>query len=252
MESFGWNSYTKKMREFLNRPLSVGAFSKEIAEMICLKGEVGDQEEGNWFQIEVMVDTTDGVIADVKYLFFGPTNLLLALEASSRFLVRKNVRQAAKISIDILDRFLRDQDSVPALTNKQTPYFMFVVEGVLEALSKAPSIEVSEYTTPFSGIDGATTKNFQENWEELTDQKRMEILEEVFEEHIRPYLAIDEGGVEILEIEEKTRVKIAYSGNCTSCFSAIGGTLQGIQNVLVERIHPKITVIPDLKNLQLS
>lgn len=252
MEIFSWNRYTKKMHEFLKRPLSIGTFGKEPLGMICLAAESGSKEEGNWFQIQVIVDTLDGVIADSKFLFFGPTILLVALESVSRFMVRKNIKQAKKITTEILDRFLRDQESIAALNEKQTPYFLFVIEGVLEALAKAPEIQVSEYSTPLEGIEMHSLETMREDWDELTDAQRLQILESVFEEHVRPFLAMDEGGVQILGLENRTQVKIAYSGNCTSCFSAIGGTLQGIQNVLNERIHPKLTVVPDLENLHLG
>ncbi|MBM3195621.1 MAG: hypothetical protein FJZ62_02600 [Chlamydiae bacterium] len=252
MEIFSWNRYTKKMHEFLKRPLSIGTFGKEPAGMICLTAESGSKEEGNWFHIQVIVDTLDGVIADSKFLFFGPTILLVALEAVSRFMVRKNIKQAKKITPEILDRFLRDQESIAALNEKQTPYFLFVIEGVLEALAKAPEIQVSEYSTPLERIEMHSLETMREDWDELTDAQRLQILENVFEEHVRPFLAMDEGGVQILGLENKTQVKIAYSGNCTSCFSAIGGTLQGIQNVLNERIHPKLIVVPDLENLHLG
>ena len=252
MEIFSWNRYTKKMHDFLKRPLSIGAFGQQPDGMICLKAEAGAKDEGNWFQIQVVVDTADGVIADTKYLFFGPTILLVALETLSRFIVRKNIKQAKKIHPEILDRFLRQEESKPALDEKQIPYLLFVIEGFLDALSQAPEIDIQEYTTPLDGMKGDRCETLAEDWDELSDQKRVEILETVFEEHIRPFLAIDEGGVQILGIENKTQVKIAYSGNCTSCFSSIGGTLQGIQNVLNQRIHPKLTVVPDLENLHLA
>lgn len=252
MEIFCWNRYTKKMHEFLKRPLSIGNFGKQPEGMVCLIAEAGSKEEGNWFSMQIVIDCSDGVIADVKYLFFGPSILLVALETLSRFMVRKNINQAKKITPEILDRFLREEESKPALDERQTPYLVFVIDGILEALSRAPQIEAQEYSTPFDGVRWNSCATMEEDWDKLTDTNRVEILEKVFEEHVRPFLAIDEGGVQILGIENTTQVKIAYSGNCTSCISSIGGTLQGIQNILQERIHPKLTVVPDLENLHLG
>ena len=248
MEPFAWNSYTKKMHEFLRRPMSIGTIKSAPHEMLLCTAESGSMEEGNWYEIMLIIDTTDGQVADVKYRFFGPTILLVTLEAISRYAMRKHVKQVQHLTPEIIDRSLRDQDGQPAYKERQTPYLLFVLEGVFQALESVPEMESTTYVTPLEPT-GNLFAPAHENWMELEEPQRLLILEKAFEEQIRPYLAIDEGGVKILGIEDHTKIKIAYSGNCTSCYSAIGGTLSGIQSLLQERVYKPLTVIPDMSNL---
>ncbi|MFZ4773318.1 MAG: NifU family protein [Chlamydiia bacterium] len=249
MEPFIWNRYTKKMHDLLRRPLSIGTVQSVPQEMIVCSMQAGAKEEGNWFEIHLIIDTSDGVIADAKYRFFGPTILLITLEAISRYVVRKHIRQVQNLTAEIIDRTLRDQDTIAAYKDRETPYLVFVLDGVFQALESAPEIAVSEYATPLESLSGTQVEQLCENWMELGSVQRLEILEKAFEEQIRPYLAIDEGGVQILGIEDDTKVKIAYSGSCTSCYSAIGGTLQGIQSLLQEKVYKGLTVVPDMESL---
>ena len=251
MESFAWSRYTKKMHDLLRRPLSIGQFTSTPENMSLCSYEGGSKDEGNWYRLQILVDLTDGVIADVKYSFFGPTVLLVSLEAIARYIVRKNIRQALKVSVEVLDRTLRDQDAQPAFKERHGPYVLFAVDGISQALEKVSHIEVKDYSTPLEEPPVFTGERMGENWLNLSDESRIKILEQAFEEHIRPFLAIDEGGVQILGIENHTEIKIAYSGNCTSCFSAIGSTLNGIQSLLQERVYSELKVIPDLDNLNL-
>lgn len=251
MESFSWSLYTKKMQDLLRRPLSIGQFAKTPENMHICSYEGGSKDEGNWYRLQIMIDLTDGIIADVKYIFFGPTILLVSLEGIARYIVRKNIRQAVNVTVEILDRTLRDQDARPAFRDRHGPYVLFAVEGISQALESAPQIEVADYSTPLEEPLAFKGERSGENWPQLSHESRLSILEQAFEEHIRPFLAIDEGGVQILGIENNTEIKIAYSGNCTSCFSAIGSTLNGIQTLLQERVYPELKVVPDLENLKM-
>ena len=63
---------------------------------------------------------------------------------------------------------------------------------------------------------------------------------------MRPYIALDAGGVEVINLLEDKEVIIAYQGSCTSCYSAIGTTLSYIQQVLRAKVHPSLVVVPDI------
>lgn len=68
-------------------------------------------------------------------------------------------------------------------------------------------------------------------------------VEEILEQFIRPALAGDGGGIELLGIEEKN-VLIRYQGACGSCPTASMNTLYAIENFLQDRVDPEITVTP--------
>jgi len=67
-------------------------------------------------------------------------------------------------------------------------------------------------------------------------------INEVFDERIRPGLAGDGGGLEIIGLDGK-RVLIRYQGACGSCPSAIGGTLMAIEHMLKDDVDPEIEVV---------
>ena len=59
---------------------------------------------------------------------------------------------------------------------------------------------------------------------------------------VRPALAGDGGGLEVLGLEGYT-VKIRYQGACGSCPSSISGTLMAIEGLLKRDVHPSLEVI---------
>ena len=69
----------------------------------------------------------------------------------------------------------------------------------------------------------------------------MDRINHVLDTQIRPALAGDGGGLEVVGLEGKTLV-IRYQGACGSCPSAIQGTLQAIQNLLQAEVDEALTV----------
>ncbi|MCX6150631.1 MAG: NifU family protein [Ignavibacteriales bacterium] len=63
------------------------------------------------------------------------------------------------------------------------------------------------------------------------------------DQRVRPALAGDGGGLEVLGIDGYT-LMIRYQGACGSCPSSISGTLSAIENLLRREIHPSIEVLP--------
>lgn len=67
-------------------------------------------------------------------------------------------------------------------------------------------------------------------------------VNELLDQKVRPALAGDGGGLEVIGIEGFT-VKIKYQGACGSCPSAISGTLMAIEGLLRRDINPAIEVV---------
>ena len=68
-----------------------------------------------------------------------------------------------------------------------------------------------------------------------------EVVNALLDVAIRPALANDGGGINILAIEGK-QIKIHYQGACGSCPSSTTGTLQYIEQFLKDAIHPELEV----------
>ena len=73
------------------------------------------------------------------------------------------------------------------------------------------------------------------------DQKKSEVVNALLDIAIRPALANDGGGINLLSVEDKT-IKVHYQGACGSCPSSTTGTLQYIEQFLKEAIHPDVEV----------
>ena len=73
-------------------------------------------------------------------------------------------------------------------------------------------------------------------------QELMSRIEAVFDDRVRPALAGDGGGLEIVGLDGKT-LRIRYQGSCGTCPSSIAGTLNAIQNMLQSEVDEELTVI---------
>ena len=64
----------------------------------------------------------------------------------------------------------------------------------------------------------------------------------MLDKRVRPALAGDGGGLEVLDLHDKT-LTIRYQVACGTCPSAIQGTLVAIENLLRREIDPAMEVI---------
>lgn len=72
------------------------------------------------------------------------------------------------------------------------------------------------------------------------DQKRLEKINILLDEEVRPYLQHDGGDLYVMSLEGNV-LRIHYQGACGTCPSAITGTLRGIEQML-KAIEPDIRV----------
>jgi Fe-S cluster biogenesis protein NfuA len=73
------------------------------------------------------------------------------------------------------------------------------------------------------------------------DRDRLERINEILDEQVRPYLQGDGGDLYVLGLDGNT-LTVHYQGACGSCPSSISGTLAGIES-LVRQIEPEIEVV---------
>lgn len=73
------------------------------------------------------------------------------------------------------------------------------------------------------------------------DDPRLQQINEMLEEQVRPYLMADGGGLKIMGLENN-QLKVHYQGACGTCPSSTTGTLFAIES-MVKRIDPEIEVV---------
>ncbi len=80
-----------------------------------------------------------------------------------------------------------------------------------------------------------------------TDEEADELMKKIntiLNQKVRPALAFDGGGLEILGLAGNT-LRVRYQGACGSCPSSIKGTLSSIESVLKRDVNPALKVIAD-------
>jgi len=81
----------------------------------------------------------------------------------------------------------------------------------------------------------------KEDFFNYNSERKTEVINALLDVAIRPALANDGGGINLISVENKT-IKIHYQGACGSCPSSTTGTLQYIEQFLKEAIHSDIEV----------
>jgi len=82
-----------------------------------------------------------------------------------------------------------------------------------------------------------------ENFEKLSKEEKLKKINEVLDKQVRPFIAMDRGGVIVVDIQDGTKVYIKYQGACVGCPAATGSTLTAIEQALREFVHPDIEVL---------
>lgn len=254
LEPFPWNRYSKKLHQKIENPHNGGIFYAPQAEARGMKLAVGSEghvEDGNAVTFYWLVDLDDGVIVDAKFQVFGQSALIGAAEAACDLLIGKNYDQSKRINADLIDRSLRDRSDEPSFPRETYPHLNLVLGAIENAAEQCVGIPLaSSYVAPpVPTGPGEVVEGGYPGWESLTLKQKIAVIEEVLNQDVRPYIALDAGGVEVLNLLNDKEVIIAYQGSCTSCYSAIGTTLSYIQQVLRNKVHPSLIVTPDMDPL---
>lgn len=250
-ESFPWSRYSKKLVVKIDNPRCGGIFTVEESEergMRMVTSTEGEVVDGNAVRFYWLVDKEDGVIVDAKFQVFGQSALIGAAEVACELIVGKNYDQAKRISADLIDKQVRDRADDPAFPKETAAHLNLVLEAIEAAAEQCTDIPVAaNYVAPPAPVDiGEVVEGGYPGWETLTLKQKIQVLEEVLDRDIRPYIALDGGGVEILNLLQDKEVVIAYQGTCTSCYASVGTTLSYIQQVLRAKIHSDIVVTPNI------
>jgi NifU-like protein len=253
---FPWARYSKKLMSKIDNPRSAGTFQAQESEdrgMRLAIGTEGSIEDGNKIQLYWLVDKDDGIIVDARYQVYGQSALIGAAETACELLIGKNYGQAKRVSCDLLDAHVREKNDLPAFPPEAYPHLNLVLGAIEHAAEQCTDIPFADtyVASPIpanivEGVEGGYP-----GWMDLPLKQKITVIEEVLNHDVRPYIALDAGGIEVLNLLNDREVIIAYHGSCTSCYSSIGTTLSYIQQILRAKVHPQIVVIPDMDRLSL-
>lgn len=249
--SFPWSRYSKKLANKIDQPRNFGFFTREESEargMFLAEASEGQIQDGNFVKLYWLVDKDDGIIVDSRFQAFGQSALIGAAEAACELLVGKNYDQAKRVNADLIDKQVRDKADQPAFPKETYPHLNLILGAIESAADKCTGLPLAGnyVVSPVPSDIGEVIPGGYPGFKELTLKKKIMVIEEVLDRDIRPYIALDAGGVVVLNLLNDKEVVIAYQGSCTSCYSAVGTTLSYIQQTLRNKVHPDLVVVPDL------
>lgn len=140
-------------------------------------------------------------------------------------------------ALDIVDVVYLRENFVSVTLNAADLWVIFKdkVKNIIEA-------DLEKYPDGDEEVSASILDDFDtEKYPQLSDDEKIIIVEAVLDSSIRPALANDGGGLEVIEVEGSI-VRIRYQGACGGCPSSTGGTLRVIENHLRSQLDPEIKV----------
>jgi NFU1 iron-sulfur cluster scaffold homolog, mitochondrial len=114
------------------------------------------------------------------------------------------------------------------------------IADILESCLQAPE-EPAPVDSEFDPHAAGANIKRPEDFFKLALEEQIAHLNRIFDEMVRPGLAGDGGGLELMGIEG-SNVLIHYEGACGSCPSSTSGTLMYIEGAIQKKAHPELTV----------
>lgn len=166
--------------------------------------------------------------------------------------------QALKFILNkkLLNHETRNYKSIEEAENDPLAKGIFQIAGVVSVfymdkfitIEKDPKVAWGNIQRPFvefiKNFDKSLIPPENESHQASTidETELLKKINEVLDTRVRPALAGDGGGLEVMGIEGTT-LKIRYQGACGSCPSSIRGTLVAIENLLRREVNPAIEVV---------
>jgi len=249
LKPYPWNDFSNLLTERILSPRNLGHFEDNagaLQEMRVVNGKA--ELEGNTVLMSLVVDETDGIIADAKFYAIGQAALIGAADSACEVLLRKTYDQARRLSADIIDKKLRDFTNIPAFPKEFDGLINLVLSAIEEAAEKCLDIPLKD-PSDSPPVPSNEMGEGDPSWHLYSPDEKLDLIKEVIRDEIQPYIELDAGGIEVLSLNDEREVVIAYQGACTTCPSSTGATLDAIQKILRSKLSAALTVKPDLSLL---
>lgn len=220
--------------------------------LFFVQGEWKCLEDGNALIVQVLVDESDGCIVDARFRGFASALCVALLDILLTSILRKNFVQVVQLSVKVFLPYLvrQSKEEILPLVEGWHQLFLSMFKEMKEKCQHIKIVVPAKETpTVLSAFADDTAEH--PDFLFLSDEKKAAVVEETLKKEVLPYIALDGGGLEVLGVEH-TIVRVRYLGECVSCVSSLGTTLQAVENILQRRVHPSLQVQPDLQALHPS
>lgn len=140
-------------------------------------------------------------------------------------------------ALDIVDMVYLRENFVSVTLTSADLWIVFKdkIKNIIE-------VDLEKYTEGDNEVSASILDDFDMGkYPQLSDDEKVIIVEAVLDSSVRPALANDGGGLEVIEVDGHI-VRIRYQGACGGCPSSTGGTLRVIENHLRSQLDPEIKV----------
>ena len=122
--------------------------------------------------------------------------------------------------------------------SKETPW-SDLENHVQDILSASESPTAGQDKTLLKKEGGESVIHFKD----MTPAQKILAIDKILDDEIRPGLAGDGGGLEIVGLEDNV-LQVHYEGACGSCPSSTSGTLQYIETMVRSHLDDSLKVVP--------
>jgi Fe-S cluster biogenesis protein NfuA/NifU-like protein involved in Fe-S cluster formation len=213
----------------LGRLMYVGTLSEANAQARggrLIASTHGAEGAPDHIRLSLVVDNAN-IVRDARFTSNAEGDLLAAYDGMCELIVGKPVIEASKVSPKQVEAHLRGAQSTeafPVAVDGDQPFY--VLRKASERLTQDNASKVAPAEKPYHSCG-------------LFEKVRR--VEAVLDEHVRPALASDGGGIDLMDLQGDI-LAVEYHGACGSCSSSVGGTLQFVQDSLNNHLGASLTV----------
>ena len=236
-----WDLYSEKMNKLIKA-------HKHANE--CYGKEFKNEKLGCRFKIALNYDKDAEMFTEMSYQVKGPSFMIALLEGLAELIIDVKVQKVARLRVDdILEQVSAyelamdyDDQDITDFIRYLSRFGNELIDAYFQLFEELVGVM---YTTPEALANySAEGSRLIEDFFQLEKKAQINLIDEVMEQDIRPYVALDDGNVKVKDLTKNGVILIQYEGNCTSCHAAGSTTLSAITEILRSKIHPDLQVLP--------
>ncbi len=201
-------------------------------ELTLVETVHGAQQAADHIRLMLLMDAA-GTVVEARYRTLATGAQLALYDLLVERLEGAPLTAASEWTPNRLEAELRDDPARSVLElGEGGDHPFYVIRKALERLhGTAPVVETAKPTSGAAALP----------WVDVGLFEKVRRIEAVLDEHVRPALASDGGGMDLVDLNGD-QLFVQYHGACGSCSSSVGGTLQFVQDSLNNHLNTQLTV----------
>lgn len=248
-------TYSQRLQQIAKSPKFRGAIFQMEADD---KGLALVESKVQSLKIYCLVDPESDKVMETRFFTYGgPVFTALAEVFCSRG-QGKVIDEFTLVTPESLELELRDDANTPSMP-LDSPELSAIrtlipelVRGYPDKKNLALAAREARNASHYRQHTAEGRNEADQEWFSVDEVEKLRRIEACLDDKVRQALHLDGGGLEILELQNGTRLKIRYQGACVGCGASTGGTLIFIENQLRENVYYNLSVEPDLPNFAFS